>query len=122
MQKSISFENLETAQDIRYIRTQFPVLLSRMMCKLLMLAQKKYFTFRKYRESSKYEKFEIETLIFTIKSLRFYKNFSKTIKSSNLSRNFNRQYLILYQQQKINKLSQSASKKITKISAVTKTK
>ena len=40
MQKSISFENLETAQDIRYIRTQFSVLLSRMMCKFLMLAQK----------------------------------------------------------------------------------
>ena len=99
LQKSLSYENLGTPQDIRNIRVQFSVLKSHVMCELSSLNQKissPSENLEKAVNNMKVQNTNVDLLNENIKIFKM--NYPKRMKSSNLLWKFNRQCLVLYHQ------------------------
>ena len=98
LQKSLSYENLGTPQDIRNIRVQFSVLKSKVMCELLFLDQKLSSLSEDPEKAVNDMKVQNRNVDLLHKNIKILQNeLAKRMKSSNLLWKYNRQCLILYQ-------------------------
>ena len=122
LQKSLSYENLGTPQDIRNIRVQFSVLKSHVMCELSSLNQKissPSENLEKAVNNMKVQNTNVDLLNENIKIFKM--NYPKRMKSSNLLWKFNRQCLVLYQQEEMTNCLRSITTATSPSSSTTTT-